>query len=187
MSKQANAGEATLTVDRFRELPEVDGYRLELVRGRVAREPAPGPRHGQTAFAFLDLLRRFGKDAGLGLVFFDTGFVLSRDPDTVRVPDVAFVTTDRIPAEGIGDQFWELAPDVVVEVTSPSNSASDMQRRALDYLDAGARLVWVADPATRTVAVYRSRTDIRILEGADVLVGDEVLPELRVRMDELLD
>jgi Uma2 family endonuclease len=178
MATHANVRDERLSVDEFMDLPEEEGYRLELDRGRLVREPGPGPRHGRVAFRVVDLLRREGEEKGRGLVFFDTAFTLTSDPPTVRVPDVAFVTSGRIPEEGITDRFWELTPDLVVEVVSPSNRASDMQQKAVDYLDTGARSVWVVDPARRTVAVYRSRAEIRILVEGEILDGGDVLPDL---------
>ena len=93
---------------------------------------------------------------------------------------MAFVSSGRIPEEGFTDRFWELAPDLAVEVVSPSNRMSEMQQKVIEYLDAGTRSVWVVDPSEHTVTVYRSRSDIRILEGDGVLEGQEVLPELRI-------
>lgn len=175
-----------LSVAQFAELPEEEGFRLELVRGSVVREPAPGLRHSRVALAFLDILREFGERAGLGLVFFDTGFVVNPTEPTVRVPDVAFVSSERLPQGALTDELGEGAPDVVVEVVSPSNSASALQRKALDYLDGGARLVWAADPEAGTVTVYQSRSKIQILEGADLLTAEGVIPGLEARVDQLL-
>lgn len=183
MTASADARPHRVTIDEFAALDEEEGYRLELSRGRLVREPAPGPRHGRLAFRVLDLLRRFGEDEGRGLVFFDTAFILSSVEHIVRVPDVAFVTADRIPPEGLSDGFWELAPDLVAEVVSPSNRASEMQQKALEYLEAGSRLVWLFDPAERTIAVYRSRSEIRILVPGEVLEAGNVLPELRVPVE----
>lgn len=174
-----------LSVEAFARLPDEDGLRLELARGRVVREPAPGMGHGEVAARICQALWRSGEERGLGWALFDTGFVLSRSPDTVRVPDVAFVSSHRFPGGKLPKGFGEGAPELAVEVVSPSNSASGMQRKALEYLDAGARLVWVADPDARTVTVYRSRSEIRILEADEVLGGGDLLPELGVVVGEL--
>lgn len=112
---------------------------------------------------------------------------LSTDEEIVRVPDVAFVSSARVPPEGLTDRFWELAPDLALEVVSPSNTVSAMQRKALEYLDAGTRLVWVVDPAERTVTVHRSRDDIRIVSGAEALDGEDVLPGFRLPLGKLFD
>lgn len=185
MASTARVEHGRMTAAEFAELPEEEGYRLELSRGVVVREPAPGPRHSRVTFRVVELLRRFGEERGLGLLFFDAAFSLSEDPPTVRVPDAAFVHADRIPGEGITDRVWELAPDLAVEVVSPSNRATEMQRKALDYLDAGARLVWVVDPGAETVTVYASRSEIRILTAGDELDGAEVLPDLEATVESL--
>lgn len=173
-----DVGRTDLTVEDFWALPEEDGFRLELSRGRVVREPAPGPRHGRVAYRVVDLLKRVGEEAGLGVIFFDVGFRLSSTPNTVRVPDVAFVSTGRVPIGGFGDSLLDGAPDLAVEILSPSNTASEMQRKALEYLDAGARLVWIADPTAATLTVYRSRAEVRILVGNESLDGGDVIPGL---------
>lgn len=185
MSSEAHLRDPGLPVREFAKLPEEEAHRLELSRGRVVREPAPGPRHGYLTGRLHRLLGTFAEENERGLVFVDTGFALSMDERIVRVPDVAFVSSDRIPDEGLGDRFWEMAPDLAVEVVSPSNRASEMQQKALDYLDAGARLVWFVDPAERTVTVYRSRDDIRILAGASVLDGQDALPGFRLPLEDL--
>lgn len=175
-----------LAMDAFVALAEEEGYRLELSRGSLVREPAPGPRHGRVASRIHRILQRCGEDQERGLVFFDTGFVLSEEPPTVRVPDLAFVSSDRVPEAVPGDQFWTLAPDLVVEVVSPSDSASDIQTKALQYLDAGSGMVWIADPGTETVTVLRSRSEIRILTGDEMLEGGATLPGLEVRVGDLV-
>lgn len=185
MTTKSKRVDERLSVDEFRSLPEEEGYRLELSRGRVVREPAPGPRHGWIALRLGRRLADFAEDEGLGLVFVDTAFVLSAAEEIVRAPDVAFVSSGRVPPQGVTDRFWELAPDVAVEVVSPSNTVSAMQRKALEYLDAGARLVWIVDPAERTVTVHRGRDDIRILAGGDALEGGATLPGFRLALTDL--
>lgn len=185
MTAEPGLRDAGLSVDEFAARPEEEGYRLELSRGRLVREPAPGPRHGHVAGRLDRALGSFVEEKGLGLVFVDTAFTLSTRERIVRVPDVAYVSAERIPEEGLGDRFWEVAPDLAVEVVSPSNRVSEMQQKGLDYLDAGSRMIWIVDPAERTVTVYRSRSDIRILDHDDVLEGDDVLPGLRLPIAEL--
>jgi Uma2 family endonuclease len=185
MTTDTHADPELLSAEAFAMLPDEEDHRLELARGKVVREPAPGMGHGRVAGRIYQALWRTGEERGLGWAFFDTGFVLSRGPDTVRVPDVAFVSAHRFPEGKLPKGFGEGAPELAVEVVSRSNSASGMLRKALDYLDAGSRLVWVADPEARTVTVYRSRSEIRILEADDVLEGGDLLPELRVVVREL--
>ena len=115
----------------------------------------------------------------------DAGFVLFDNPQLVRVPDAAFVRADRLPPEAERDKFLRLAPDLVVEVISPSDSMPEVTAKVMMWLDAGVRLVWLVDPRARTVAVYGLDRVPRILRVGDELDGGEVLPEFRVAVAEL--
>ena len=168
-----------LTIEEFEHLPD-DGWRCELVRGVVVREPPAGFEHGRLANRILYILTAFAEKHGLGEVLAsETGFVLFEEPPTVRAPDAAFVAEGRVSSPA-APGFGRLAPDLAVEVVSPSNTIAQIHSKVLDYLDAGSRLVWVVDPATRTVIVYRSRNEIRLLTGYEELDGGEVLPGFRV-------
>ncbi|MBI4520972.1 MAG: Uma2 family endonuclease [Gemmatimonadetes bacterium] len=172
------ARDKLLTAEEFERLPD-DGYRTELVRGRVVREPPAGYEHGRIGGELIYVLNRFVREHRLGEVLAsETGFVLFHDPDTVRAPDAAFVAASRIPSDPKG--FAQLAPDLAVEVVSPSNTWSEVQDKVFDYLDAGTRLVWVLEPRRRRIRVFRSRDDVTILGEDDVLEGADVLPGFRV-------
>jgi len=175
-----------LTLTEFIALPEEDLVRMELAGGRLVREPAPGFRHGRVAARINRILWEAGEGAGQGQVFFDMGFLLTRDPPTVRVPDVAFVSAGRLAEQATDDDvFLAIAPDLAVEVLSPSNSASEIQRKAVEYLDAGARLVWIVDPSAATVTVYRARDDIRVLGLGETLDGTVAITDFVVEVAEL--
>lgn len=120
------------------------------------------------------------------MVTADTGFVLSRDPDTVLAPDVAFVRADRLPPPGQRHRFAELAPDLAVEVVSPDR-ATDVTEKTLRYLDAGVALVWVVYPAQRTVAVHHAGGEMRLVGDDGVLDGGGVLPGLALAVRDLLE
>jgi Uma2 family endonuclease len=174
-----------LTIEEFMELPEEDGYRLELVRGHLVREPGPGPRHGLILVTLSRTLDSFARERGLGYTLGDAGFVLGLEPPTVRIPDISFVRRERVPPEGLSETFWRMAPDIAVEILSPSNSAGAIQEKVLEYLSAGACLVWVVDPKTESVTAYRPSGDIRLLRGNDVLDGEDVLPGFRLALPDL--
>lgn len=174
-----------LTLEQFERLPEEDEFLLELVRGRVVREPRPGGRHGRVTMRIAWLVESFARERELGWTLVDTGFLLSDDPPTVRGPDVAFLTRENLPATGAPTGFWRRPPDLAVEVVSPSNAAVEIQNKVLEYLAAGTRLVWVVDPATESATAYRSRDEIRVLTGGDVLDGDDVLPGFRLELARL--
>jgi Uma2 family endonuclease len=166
-------------------MPEEDAYRVELVRGRVVREPRPGGKHGWLTGRLVARLESFAQERRLGIAVTETGFLLSVEPPTVRGPDAAFIARESLPAEGAPNGFWTRAPELAVEVVSPSNTAAEIQEKVLEYLESGSRLVWVVDPATRTVAAYRSREDIRLLTEDDVLESADVLPGFRLAIADL--
>lgn len=174
-----------LSLEEFEDLPEEDAHRLELVRGRLIREPRPGARHGLLMARLGARLQRHVEENRLGVVCMDFGVVLPTEPPTVRGPDIGFVARDRIPPEGVPTGFLRMAPDLAVEIVSPSNTVSEIQEKVLEYLDAGARLVWVIDPQTQVVNTYRSRDEIRLLGEGDELEGGDVLPGFRLALEEL--
>lgn len=176
-----------LTLADFIALPEEELFRVELAAGRLAREPAPGFRHGLVASRLVRLLWKAVGESDRGRVFTDMGFQLAADPPTVRVPDVAFVSAATLAERQHDDVFFAAGPELAVEVLSPSNSASETQRKAFEYLDAGAHLVWVVDPDTRTVTVYRARDDIRVLVDGEVLDGSAALDGLKVAVADLFE
>lgn len=172
-----------LTIEEFERLPD-DGWRMELVRGHVVREPPTGFEHGDVAFRMGSVLMRFVDEHALGkVVGTEAGFVLFDEPPTVRAPDIAFVREERLGFDP--KRFAPLAPDLAVEILSPSNTVSEIQDKVLDYLDAGTCLVWVADPNSRTVTVYQSRNTIQLLTADDEIDGADVLPGFRCKVSEL--
>lgn len=179
----------TLTAEQFLELPTDARQHRELIRGEVVSMAPAGFEHGLVAAALVRHLHTFASDSALGVVLSsETGFTISRDPDTVRAPDAAFVRTGRVPPPGSRGGFVELAPDLVVEVVSPSDRASDVLAKALAWVDAGVRLVWVVDPASRSVTVYRPDGLARILRGDGAqLTGEDVLPGLQIDLLDLFD
>jgi Uma2 family endonuclease len=160
--------------------------RTELVLGEVVRMTPAGGEHGVVAMRIGARLLVHAEAHGLGVVCAaETGFLIRREPDTVRAPDVAFVARERIPAGGPPKAFWMLAPDLAVEVVSPSERGEDTQQRIRDWLEAGVRCVWVIYPTLRTVHVLRSLAAARILQAGDLLSGEDVLPGFTCPVAEL--
>src|SRR5688572_1523646 len=173
-----------VTLEEFERMPELTRYRQELSRGRVVREPRPGARHGVITSRIFMLLMEQGEQLGHGRVLTHNGFLISREPPTVREPDVAFSTNAQLP-DALPDGFWPFSPDMAVEVISPSNKFSAINDKVGQYIEAGSRLVWVVDPSTRSVWVHRSLQDVKILRGNDELTGEPVIPGLRHSLREL--
>lgn len=154
----------------------IPGKRVELVRGvLVVREPTGLP-HGRI---MLNLARRFAEYVetnGLGQVYVgDTGFALARGPDTVRAPDIAFIRRERVPdPEPAG--FPDMAPDLAVEILSPSNRPGEVLAKIADWLNAGTRLVWIIDAERRVARVYRLDGTEAIVSADEALHGEDVVP-----------
>ena len=177
--------ERTYTLSEYEQLPEEDGYWIELVEGRLVREPRPNAEHSWLTMKLSALILAHAEEHRLGLTVVEPGFVLADDPPTVRGPDIAFIARKNLPSGGFPRVFWTGPPDLAVEVVSPSNTRAEIREKVLEYLAACTRLVWVVEPRTRTVTAYRSRTDVRVLTGSDTLSGHNVLPGFRLRVAEL--
>lgn len=183
----ARTVDSSLTLDQYERLPDENEYLLELSGGRLVREPRPGGRHGVIVLNILLQLGPFVREHALGRVVVESGFLLADDPPTVRGPDVAFISAERLPHGPSPDGFWRMAPDLAVEVVSPSNSAAELHEKILQYLECGSRLVWVAQPRTRTVEVWRPAADVRIVRGEESLYGGDVVPGFQLPLEVLFE
>ncbi|MCY4030217.1 MAG: Uma2 family endonuclease [Acidobacteria bacterium] len=175
---------APTTAEELFERPD-DGYRYELVEGSLVRMTPTGAEHGVVTARVAYVLQEYALRHGGVCCGAETGFVLRRAPDVVRAPDAAFVAAERIPETGIPRSYWPFAPDLAVEVPSPSDRAADVQAKIVDYFAAGTRLVWVVEPATRSVRVYRSPKDVEVIEEDGELTGGDVLPGFRCAVKRL--
>ena len=177
-----------MTADEMFDMPD-DGRRYELIQGELIElTPPPGSQHGFVAAKVGARLAGFVEPRELGSVFAaETGFLISTEPDTVRAPDAAFVCANRIPKDGLPPGYLQLAPDIVVEVVSPSDRATDVQDKVRAWLDAGSRLVWVAYPSTKSVMAYRVNGQVTVVQGDQVLDGDPVLDEFSIPVSELFE
>jgi Uma2 family endonuclease len=165
-----------VTAEDLLRMPE-DGFRYELVRGELRKMAPAGHVHGRVAINISTPLDRYVRAHNLGAVYAaETGFKLASNPDTVRAPDVAFIRRERVEEVGNIEGYWPGAPDLVVEVISPSDTYSEVEEKVLEWLEAGVRIVVVVNPRKRVVTVYRSLTDIVVLMEADTLEGGDVVP-----------
>ena len=157
----------------------------ELVRGRlIVREP-PGYQHGLVAFAIAARIGEFVRANNLGVVVAaETGFKLFSNPDTVRAADAAYLSRQRAP-DRPPSGYLALAPDLAVEVTSPSDRGGEIQAKVSDWLNAGSRLVWVIDPARKRALVYREDGSVDMLANRDALSGENVLPGFSCLLDDI--
>jgi len=167
---------AQMTADELLAMPH-NGCRYELVQGELRQIAPAGRRHGRIAAEFIGNLIAFVKKNNLGEVLSsETGFIIDIAPDTVRAPDVSFVSRERAEATAEERGFFPGAPDLAVEVISPNDRYSEIKEKVSDWLRAGTQMVVVIDPHQRTATVYRAPDDICILTEGDMLDGGDVVP-----------
>jgi Uma2 family endonuclease len=175
----------TMTAEELLRMPD-DGFRYELIEGELRKMSPAGSEHGLVAVRITWRLAEHVESRGLGAVFAaETGFRISSDPDTVRAPDVAFVSQSRLDQAGEVKGYWPGAPDLAVEVVSPNDLYLEVDEKAAAWLAAGSRLVLVLNPRRRTAALYRSPASIALLDADAVLDLDEVVPGFRVAVKDL--
>ncbi|MFM7150428.1 MAG: Uma2 family endonuclease [Gemmataceae bacterium] len=179
------ATEKLLTAEEFARLPDPpDESRQELVRGVIETMPPAGGWHGVCCAKVMRLIGKFVDESNVGTATSNnSGIVIDRDPDTVRGPDVAFWSKERLPE--IPEGYIEVPPDLVVEVVLPSDHFSRINRKIREYLDKGVRLVWVVDPKDRSVTVYCPGRGNLMLTEKDTLDGEMVLPGFSCRVADL--
>jgi Uma2 family endonuclease len=177
---------AMITADQLLDISANSECRYDLIRGELIEMSPAGARHGRLTARLARILDDFVDRNSLGATFgAETGFILTEKPDTVLGPDAAFVRAASMPPEDEQDGYLRLAPDLAVEVISPSDRAGQVSDKVAEYLDAGVRLLWVIEPRRRTVTVYTPDRHARILREGDELDGGDVLPGLTVAVAEL--
>lgn len=175
----------TMTADELLLLPK-EGMRYELVRGELKQMAPAGFEHGIIIARLTWRLGRHVEMHQLGVVCgAETGFKISSNPDTVRAPDIAFVSSERLTQIGITKKFWAGAPDLAVEVLSPGDTVDEVGEKVENWLAAGAKVVWIISSKLRNVTVYRSLTDVVTLTERDELSGQDVVPGFRCQVAEI--
>ena len=182
---QTTAGVRPMTADELFKLPK-DEARGELIQGVFYPAMPTGGRHGEIEALLAWRLLNVVQPSGRGRVMTgDPGIVLERGPDTVRAPDVAYFSPERLPPETDITRFLDAVPDLAVEIVSPSNRPSEIREKAEMWTSFGARLVWVVWPETMTVDVYRPEESVVTLGAEDTLTGQDVLPEFSCMVREV--
>lgn len=182
----SSVAQKLMTAEEFWQSP-MNTKHSELVRGEAVEKMPPGGQHGAIAIALGALLRLWTQRTGGGYVGAKAGYVLFYEPDTVRAPDISYVRADRIPPTGVPEAFWQLAPDLAVEVVSPSETAGEIREKVRDFLQAGTPLVWVIFPRTREVIVHTADGLAKTYSGGDALDHPEVLPGFSCKVAELFE
>lgn len=175
-----------LTAEEFFRLYSSKDGDFELVKGEVVEMAPPGWDHGETAANIASALRTFARRHNLGRVVVETGFRLTSQPDTVRGHDVAFVRRERVPVGGMRG-FFSGAPDLAVEVVSPSDTASDMEQKVQEYLRNGTQRVWVVYPDSRRIEVYSPDGTSRGYREDTAIQDEELLPGFSLELREIFN
>ena len=176
---------AKTTADELLAMPSGKSSRYELVAGELRTLQLHGWRHGEVVSNLGVLLGLCNIENKLGIMLAGAGFLLHRDPDTVLAPDYAFVSKQSLSKGTIGDCYWAGAPDLAVEVLSPSDNPGEVAGRIKEWLAAGCEAVWIVNPELKIVTVYQPATNVRVVTAGDVLVGDPVVPGFTCAVNEL--
>ena len=177
------ATKTILTLGQFERLPD-DDLRHELDEGELLSMSPAARKHGNIQAKVTSLLESFVGRHSLGDVVTETGFVLGRDPDTARAPDVAFIRAGR-PAAPAG--FEEGAPDLAIEIVSPSDTAADMAKEVSQYRRAGARAAWVVYQESKQVHVFEAGGEACVLEACQTISAGDLLPGFSVPVSTLFE
>lgn len=174
-----------MTAEEFETLESADRL-LELVEGEVQEVPFAGPLHGSLGARLTIFLGNYVYQEALGDVFdSQTSFVVRRNPDSVLMPDVSFVSTARLPKDDAWNRAVQFAPDLAIEIESPSNTQAELLRKVSLYLAGGSRLVWLVRPDHQTVTVFSPDAPERPLGLSNTLEGGDVLPGFSLPLAEL--
>ena len=164
------------------------GVKGELIRGRLSETMSVGGEHGQIVIKLGFLMGSVVIPQRMGRIFgSDAGVLLERAPDTVREPDVAFISAARLPLTERVTGYYEIVPDIVVEIASPSDSRREVDDKARMWRDYGVPLVWAAYPDTRTIDVHRADGSVITLYEDDILDGGEILPGFAIPVSDIFD
>ena len=183
-----STGEKLLTADEFLRLCEQRVIKGELVRGVVQETVSANGEHSEVAAVLAAMFVNHVRPRRLGRVSTsDAGVLLERGPDTVREPDVAFISAEKLPLDVKVRGFYEVVPDLVVEIVSPNDSPQYVAERVAMWHSFGVPLVWAVYPVARTVAAHPLEGPAIIYTEDDTLDGGAVLPEFQCPVRDILD
>ncbi len=175
------------TAGEYGRLPE-QGQPTELVRGRIVEMNRPFTAHGYYINRIGYVLTQFVEQRELGrVVVGDAGVVTQRDPDTVRGPDVAFYSFQRIPRGPLPMGYWPMSPELVFEIRSEDDRWKDVVVKVGEYLAADVLVAAVIDPVTRRLHLFSADRETMVLSAQDVLTLPDVLPGFEVIVGKLFE
>ncbi len=177
--------ERLMTVDDLLNAT-ADGYRYELIRGELVKRMSAGFEHGTCSGNITISMGAYAQAHGLGRILVaEPTFLLATDPDHARIPDVAFVSAERLHLIEDRARAFPAAPDLAVEVISPTDRLTQVREKVADWLAHGVRMVIVVNPRNRAVEVHRPQRDVVTLTEADTIDGGDVVPGWRMRVADV--
>ncbi len=174
---------APITLEEFASLAR-GTEQHELSAGELITMPPPKAFRSMIASLLLEVLQSYLRKQGKARAFAEAGYVLSRGPLTIRQPDVSVLSKARIESTD-REGYFEGAPELAVEVVSPTDSAEDLQVKVDQYLQAGARQVWILYPKTKCIYVFRAGEQVAVLDASQTLEGGDLLPGFAVAVADL--
>lgn len=178
---------ALLTAEDFARVAPVLGP-CELVKGEIIAMSPGGIRHSRVTVNACALLDAYCRPRGIGRVLSgEAGLIVARHPDTVRGADVAFISYDRLPKGPAGEGFLTQPPELVIEVLAKDTSWEKMEEKVAEYHRFGVDLVWVLDPQTLTLRVYRRGASPELFRDTDTVTADPYVPGFTVRVSAFFE
>jgi Uma2 family endonuclease len=168
------------------ELPSGRAY-YELDQGRLAIMSPPGYRHGNVQLNIGAYFKQQGEWRGRGKACSEFGVILARSPDTVYSPDVAFVSSERLPIRESKEGYLETIPDLVVEVRSKNDSMAELSRKARNYLAAGVQTVWIVDESNRTITIEEANVAPRVVRENELIPAPAAIPDFHLIAGRVFD
>ena len=187
MIQQTPKFENVKSADQLFAMPD-DGNRYELVKGDLIMMSPAGSEHGWIAGRIFVRLATHVENHDLGRAYAaETGFKIAASHDTVRAPDACFVSHERLNTVEETRSYLPLAPDLVVEVVSPNDTSSNVEAKAEEWLDAGSKIVLVADPKNESLRVYRNKVQIEVLRSGEDFSSGDVCGAWKISVNEIFD
>ena len=180
-------GTEPITAEQLLEM-DAKGMRGELIRGVFCPTMSAGMRHGEIVMKLGRLLGNAIADTRSGRIMgSDSGVKIESDPDTVREPDIAYFTRERLPLDQVVSGYAEVPPNLVVEVVSPNDTIREVAGKAILWISAGVQLVWVLWPETKMIEVHRPAQPVTTLRETDTLTAEEILPQFKVPIKDIFE
>ncbi|MBX7169787.1 MAG: Uma2 family endonuclease [Pyrinomonadaceae bacterium] len=154
----------------------------EYINGKLEKKIMPNAKHSGVATRLSAEIWFYLKENKIGRVYSEAHFQIGEDK---RIPDVAFVSAEKIPVEGEPQKFWEFAPDLAIEVVSPTDFYQDVTEKIEDYFAAGVTQVWILNPEIEKLSVYFSPTKVKIYSKNEILKTEEILPNFRLNLSDI--